>query len=108
MADENFAAAVVVHLRLRGHDVLTCVEADLANRSTPDDEVLAFAAAQGRALLTFNRQDFIRLHKAGVSHAGIVICTEDRDYAGQAARIEAAVGGAEALDGQLIRVNRPS
>jgi hypothetical protein len=40
--------------------------------------------------------------------ASFVVCTEDRDYAGQAARIDAAAAAAGPLDGQLIRVNRPS
>jgi len=107
LADENFAAAVVGQLRLLGHDVLTCVEAGVANRNTPDAEVLAFAALQGRVVLTFNRWDFIRLHRAGTRHAGIIVCTEDRDYAGQAARIDTVARAAPSLEGQLIRIYRP-
>ena len=108
LADENFAAAVTAHLRVIGYDVLTCVEAGIANRGTSDADVLAAAASDRRTVLTYNRKHFIRLHDVGGPHAGIVVCTEDRDYVGQAARIAAAVRAAPTLDCQLIRVNRPS
>ena len=107
LADENFAWAVVAHLRQLGHDVATCTDAGLANRGTADADVLAAATADGRAVLTFNRRHFVRLHATVGHHAGIVVCTEDRDYAGQAARIDAAARAATPLDGRLVRVHRP-
>jgi hypothetical protein len=61
--DENFDHPVAAHLRSLGHDVLTAQQAGQANQAIPDSQVLAFAAAQGRAVLTFNRRHFVRLHQ---------------------------------------------
>ena len=60
LADENFPAAAVVCLRTLGHDVLTAMAAGLANRSAPDAEILEYADAAGRAVLTQNRRDGTR------------------------------------------------
>ncbi|MBO0696896.1 MAG: hypothetical protein J2P46_00745, partial [Zavarzinella sp.] len=66
------------------------------------------ATALGRAVLTHNRKDYFRLHKAGAVHAGIIACKEDLDFPALAARIHAAVKAVPDLAGQLIRVNRPN
>jgi uncharacterized protein with PIN domain len=104
-ANENFPLVTVRALRAMGHDVLTVQDAGNAGRAVPDDEVLSFAVAEGRVLLTLNRRDFIRLARSR-AHAGIIVCTQDPDTLGQAARIDAAVRGAAAVDGVLLRVNR--
>ena len=59
-ADEQFPFPVVELLRSLGHDVLTVQEAGNADQRIPDDEVLAFAISQERAILTINKYDFIR------------------------------------------------
>ncbi len=107
-ADEDFPLEVVEGLRRRGHDVLTAREAGQADSSIPDAAVLAFATAEGRAVLTMNRWDFVRLHSDRPDHGGIVACTPDTDTAGQVGRIDGAVRGVSLLAGVLIRVNRPS
>jgi predicted nuclease of predicted toxin-antitoxin system len=107
-SNENFPLPVVVELHRLGHDVLTVQEAGKANQEIPDDEVLAFASAEGRAMLTINRRDFIRLHRQQPQHAGIVVCTADLDFIRQAQRIQAAIEATPSLANQLIRVNRPA
>jgi hypothetical protein len=106
-ADEDFDHPIVAELRRLGHDVLTVQEAGQANQAIPDDAVLAYAAAQGRAVLTFNRRHFIRLHRSSQAHAGIVVCTWDPDIVGLATRIHGAVSNYPILDAHLIRINRP-
>lgn len=106
-ADENFPRRTVEALRALEHDVLTMQDAGNAGQALPDHEVLDIATRAGRAVLTLNRRDFIRLHNRGISHAGIVVCTEDPDCVGQAARIHQAVASLPSLVGQLIRVNQP-
>ena len=106
-ADENFPLPVVEELRRLGHDVVTSYEAGQASQSVPDDAVLTFGTAAGRAVLTLNRQHFVRLHSTVRTHAGIIVCTFDPDFVGQAGRIHAAIASREALAGNLIRVNRP-
>jgi Domain of unknown function (DUF5615) len=106
-ADENVPRALVEALRRLGHDVLTCAEAGNAGRGIPDEEVLRFATQHGRAVLTMNRRDFIRLDRRIRDHAGIVACTADPDCEGQAQRIHDAVTAEGDLRGKVVRVNRP-
>ena len=61
-ANENFPLKVVEELRRLGHDVLTTQEAGKAGQAVPDEEVLDYAVAGSRAVLTLNRRHFIRLH----------------------------------------------
>ena len=64
--NENIPAQVVTELRRLGHDVL------------------AFAAAERRILLTHNRHHFLRLHQNRTAdHAGIVLCTFAPIFAGR-------------------------
>jgi hypothetical protein len=107
-SDENFPFPVVLVLRSLGHDVLTPREEGRAGVGIPDPDVLAHATALGRAVLTHNRIDFFRLHRANPVHAGIVACKEDRDFPALAGRIHAAVSTHADLAGQLLRVNRPN
>ena len=107
-ADENFPFRVVEELRRLGHDVLTAFEDGRANQSITDLQLLERATELGRAVLTLNRLDFKRLHLHWPNHAGIIICTEDPDRLGQAQRITEAVTNAGELQGQLVRVYRPS
>ena len=90
--NENIALQVVMELRRLGHDVLTSREAGKANTAVPDAEVLAFAATNGRILLSHNRRHFLQLHqRRTLPHAGIVVCTFDPDFAGLALRVQDAV-----------------
>ena len=107
-ADENFPLPVVEELRRLGHDVLTMYEDGSANQSIPDEEVLALATGKQRALLTTNRRHFIRLHRQSAEHSGIIACTFDPDFVGQAGRIKEALKNVSNMAGQLIRVYRPS
>lgn len=107
-ANENFPLPVVARLRQLGHDITTVQETGKGSQQTPDDVVLQMATADRRAVLTLNRKHFIRLHHANPEHGGIVACTVDSDFGGQAIRIHEAVAGVQDLAGQLLRVNRPS
>lgn len=106
-ADENFDYPIVEQLRLCGHDVRTAQEAGQAQQRIPDAAVLAFASAQGRAVLTHNRRHFIRLHRQIRPHAGIIVCTKDDDRLALAARIDQAIRNNLPLDNRLLRINRP-
>lgn len=105
-ANENFPRRAVQALRDMGHDVLTSLEAGRANQRIPDPEVLAFAVADSRAVLTLNRRDFIDLHNASADHAGIIVCTSDPDALALATRVHMAATQA-ALPGTLVRIVKP-
>ena len=91
------------NLRAAGIDVLTVAEA--GRRGLSDEEQLAFAALQGRAVFTCNVPDFARLHKAWVSagrqHAGIILLKEQSTSVG--VQIRALVRLAAALDPETMR-----
>jgi predicted nuclease of predicted toxin-antitoxin system len=107
-ADEQYPYPVVKCLRELGHDVLTVQEAGQANQRTPDGEVLVFATDLDRAVITQNRKDFIKSHRIQPNHAGIIVCTDDRNWEALAQRIHAAMTEEESLQGRLIRIVRPS
>jgi len=107
-ADEQYPYPVVEFLRILGHDVLTVQEANKANQQISDSEVLAFAIRENRAVITQNRKDFFRLHRIQPDHAGIIACTNDRDWNALANRIHTAISFEESLQGKLIRVVRPA
>lgn len=62
-------------LRARHADVTTALEAQLMGRS--DEDHLAYAMGQNRVVFSFNRGDFVQLHKTylanGRRHAGIIV-----------------------------------
>ncbi len=88
LLDEMFSDAIAQELCARGHDVLAVV-ADPALVAVPDEQILAHAAATGRALVTANIRDFIPLdagyRAAGRAHAGLILVQtktfrQDRTY----------------------------
>ena len=108
LADENFPLPVTAALRSLGHDVKTLQEIDKAGQSLSDQAVLELASQDRRAVLTINRKHFVHLHRANSEHFGIVACTLDLDFTGQASRIHASVASQPRLEGILLRVNRPA
>jgi hypothetical protein len=83
-------------------------ETGKAGQALSDEGVLEYAVADDRAILTLNRSHFLRLRAERPTHQGIVACTVDADFIGQAARIHAAIERAGELRGKLTRVNRPA
>lgn len=106
-ADEHFSRVITQMLRTIGYDVLTVQEAGNANQRIADEDVLAFAISQNRAVITFNRFDFIRLHSLQLEHAGIIVCTDNPDRSQLVSIIDREILAAEPLLGKLIRVVRP-
>jgi hypothetical protein len=75
LLDEMFTDGIAQQLRAKGHDVISVV-ADPALTGLPDDQILAYATTEGRALVTANIKDFIpldgRYRAAGQTHAGLI------------------------------------
>ncbi len=106
-SNENFHLGAVEQLRSLGYDVLTSLEAGRANQRISDEQVLEFARQESRAVLTFNRLHFLRLHKQSAIRRGILVCSEDPTFEALALRIHLAVRSCSSLEGQLVRINRP-
>lgn len=73
--DEHVQITLAEGLRLRGVDVMTTQET--GNHSLCDEDQLAFALKEGRALLSFNKRHFAKIHYEWMnkmkSHAGIIL-----------------------------------
>ena len=86
--EDAMDADLVDALRARGVDVQTAHEAGMRNR--PDRDQLNHAAAQGRALYTFNTGHYCALHAdllaRSESHAGIIVCPQQRYSVGDQMR----------------------
>lgn len=68
LLDEHFSQVIAEQLRSRGHDVVAVVER-VELRERADAEVLGWAVSQGRAVVTENAGDFLRLHADYLSRA---------------------------------------
>jgi predicted nuclease of predicted toxin-antitoxin system len=78
LLDEDSQGRLFVRLlKASGFDLETVSDADLTGK--PDADVLAYARASGRVLLTRNGKDFLELHAADDNHPGILIEYQDAD-----------------------------
>jgi predicted nuclease of predicted toxin-antitoxin system len=100
LSNENFPLPTVEALRHLGHDVLTTAESGRAGQAIPDADVLAFAVAEQRIVVTLNRRHFIRLHHTTPTRAGIVVCTFDPDFVALAQRIHTTLEAQPQMAGQ--------
>lgn len=82
--DEHVHAGLAAALRERGYDAESCQEAGRDNRRVSDDEHLSYTAQQGRAILTNNVADFVRLDRewkaANRQHAGILVYAQTPSF----------------------------
>jgi predicted nuclease of predicted toxin-antitoxin system len=78
--DEHVDPAIAQGLRRLGIDATTTIDAGLVR--APDEDHIAFGIAQGRVVFTQD-QDFLRIHAAGIPHAGITFCHQQARTIGQ-------------------------
>src|SRR5262249_38689191 len=76
--------------------------------SIHDQAVLDLANSDRRAIVTLNPWHLVRLHAERPTDAGIIVCTFELDFIALARRIGEVIRRVGSLDGQLVRVNRPS
>ena len=76
LLDEMFSDTIAQQLRTKGHHVVSVVALP-ALVALPDDQILAYAAAEGQALVTANIKDFMpldsRYRAAGQAHPGLIL-----------------------------------
>ncbi len=81
--DEMIFIELAPELRSRGYDAESCVEAGRSGQAISDELQLVYATQQGRALLTFNKTDFLHLDRswktAQRAHAGIIVSPQIED-----------------------------
>lgn len=78
LLDEHVWQGLVGALADTSYDVLHLSET--GQRGISDEEVLAFASTQGRAVLTYNTKHFVplaqRWYTEGLEHFGIILSTQ--------------------------------
>lgn len=78
LLDEHIWAYLAKLLREQRFDVIHVNEVDLVG--TPDDKIMAYAAGEHRAVVTFNIRDFIPLavqyYEGGKEHYGLVFSNQ--------------------------------
>jgi predicted nuclease of predicted toxin-antitoxin system len=78
LIDEDVWTGLATALRQAGYDVVSVSE--LGRKGLSDEEQLAFAAAEGRAIITHNIQDFAPLAEIYFQHnrphAGILVARQ--------------------------------
>jgi predicted nuclease of predicted toxin-antitoxin system len=79
LLDEHYSRVAAEQPRVRGHDVVAVSE--LAQlRAHADNDALDWATGDGRAVVTENVDDFLRLHNsmlaAGRIHQGMILTTQ--------------------------------
>jgi len=116
LLDEMFSDDIAQQLRARGYDVISIV-AGPALIGLPDDQVLAYATAEGRALVTANIKDFVpldgRYRAAGLAHAGLILVStktfpQNRGFPSAITTALAALlsGTAKVQPGQVLFLTR--
>jgi predicted nuclease of predicted toxin-antitoxin system len=78
--NENIPPRLAGQLRGYGFDVVSSQEAQMLSQD--DEQQMAWAASEQRAIVTFNFADFVVLHEkylqGGRDHFGIVLSTEEK------------------------------
>lgn len=116
LLDEMFSDTVARPLRAKGYDVVSVV-ANPALVALPDDQILAHATAEGRALVTANIKDFMpldsRYRAAGQAHPGLILVStkafpQDRGFTiAVTAALETLLSGADKIQsGQVVFLTR--
>lgn len=78
LLDEQISGKVAARLRKQGHDVVAVTD-EPSLRGLSDPDVFEIAQAQGRAVVTYNREDFEAIVReyagdgSGGGHHGLVI-----------------------------------
>ena len=90
--DEHVHAGLAAALRQLGYDAVSCQEAGRHLQGISDDDQLAYAAQEGRAILTNNFTDFEdadrRWKAANRRHAGIIIYSRSPTFSALLRRVQ--------------------
>ena len=116
LLDEMFSDDIARQLRSNGYDVISVVT-DPARVGLPDDQLLAYATGEGRALVTANIKDFVpldtRYRAASQSHAGLILVStktfpQNRGFPSAVTTALAALlsGTAKIQSGQVLFLTR--
>jgi predicted nuclease of predicted toxin-antitoxin system len=116
LLDEMLSDTIAQQLRAQGHDVISVV-GHPALVALPDDQILAYAASEGRALVTANIKDFMpldgRYRAAGQDHSGLILVStktfpQNRGFTTAiTAALEALLGDANKIQpGQVVFLTR--
>ena len=106
LADEDFDTPIVRMLQAQDVDIITVADLSLDNVGTADEQVLKEGTSLGRAVITFNRRDFWRLHQVE-QHAGIVLCKRNTPVLLLVRLVVELVTSVERGQNELYRIIQP-
>ena len=106
-ADENIPPRIVQGLQDYGVDIITTTDAQLDNRNTSDPEILTYATRVGRAVITFDRGDYKKLHQQSDAHAGIILLKQNMPLPMLIEKVAALALSQSDLKGKVHRVIQP-
>lgn len=76
--EDAMSRGLVAALRSRGIDVMAASDAGMVQR--PDEEHLAYASSQGRALFSYNMRHYMAIHtkflNQGKTHQGLILAEQ--------------------------------
>jgi predicted nuclease of predicted toxin-antitoxin system len=78
LLDEMYPPSLGKRLRASGHDVIAVLDVEVGLAARSDEDVLGWAARNGRCVVTENVSDFARLTTLGVPHSGVVFVSAQR------------------------------
>jgi predicted nuclease of predicted toxin-antitoxin system len=118
LLDEMFSDTIAQQLRTKGYDVIAVV-AHPSLVALPDDQILAYAATEGRILVTANIKDFIpldsRYRAAGQTPPGLILVSsktfpQDRGFTSAiTAALDTLLSDVEKIQpGQVLFLTRGS
>jgi len=112
LLDEMFSDVIAQQLRAKAYDVVSVV-AHPALVGLPDDQILAYATTEGRALVTANIKDFMpldsRYRAAGQAHPGLILVStktfpQDRGFTtAVTSALEALLSGTDKVQPGQVR-----
>ena len=106
-ADENIPPRIVQGLQNHGVDIITTTDAQLDNRKTSDPDILAYASGVGRAVITFDRGDYKKLHQQSNAHSGIILLKQNMPLPMLIEKVAALALSQADLSGKVHRVIQP-
>ena len=103
-ADEHVPVAIISELVERGASVLTLTELGLKDLGIEDREVLEIATSYQSTVITFNRKDYLKLHRQGISHGGIILCKYNTPFPMLIDKVYRLLDTEEYFDNQVFRI----
>jgi predicted nuclease of predicted toxin-antitoxin system len=104
LANEQVSFRLVDLLKDAELDILTINDLGKDDQRFPDEDVLTLAHLPGRAVITFDRRDYSKLHQQGIAHSGIILCKHNMPINLLAHEIMVLAQSGEDISNKVVRI----